>query len=212
MPNTDNLPGTIPNQKYLRFWCQKILPAVYDDSLSYYELLNKVVHYLNETIKIVNQNADATNELLKYVEGVSSELEILKDEMEKWKNGDYISNYIEALIEWINTHLTELISRCIKQVYFGLNDAGYFVAFIPDSWSDITFDTGFVFGRTDYGRLILRFEADHAIDNTYSYCLAQPTCIQKLIADLEVDAKRTDACFDTLFTNLDQDVILNANI
>lgn len=32
-----------------RFWCQKVLPLVYDDSLSYYELLCKVVDYLNKT-------------------------------------------------------------------------------------------------------------------------------------------------------------------
>lgn len=41
----------IPNYSELqpfRFWCQTVLPAVYDDSLSYYELLNKVVAYLNE--------------------------------------------------------------------------------------------------------------------------------------------------------------------
>ena len=29
-----------------RYWCQKVLPLVYDDSLSYYELLCKVVDYL----------------------------------------------------------------------------------------------------------------------------------------------------------------------
>lgn len=34
-----------------RFWCQKVLPLVYDDSLSYYELLCKVVQYLNDTIE-----------------------------------------------------------------------------------------------------------------------------------------------------------------
>lgn len=32
-----------------RFWCQKVLPLVYDDSLSYYEVLCKVVDYLNKT-------------------------------------------------------------------------------------------------------------------------------------------------------------------
>ncbi len=37
-----------------RFWCQKVLPVVYDDSLSYYELLCKVVNYLNETIENVD--------------------------------------------------------------------------------------------------------------------------------------------------------------
>ena len=37
--------------KELRYWVHKVLPLVYDDSLSYYELLNKVVHKLNELIE-----------------------------------------------------------------------------------------------------------------------------------------------------------------
>ena len=34
-----------------RFWCQKVIPLVYDDSLSYYEVLCKVVNYINHLIK-----------------------------------------------------------------------------------------------------------------------------------------------------------------
>ena len=34
-----------------KFWCQKVLPLVYDDSLSYYETLCKVTNYLNDVIK-----------------------------------------------------------------------------------------------------------------------------------------------------------------
>lgn len=41
-----------------RFWCNKILPLVYDDSLSYYELLAKVVDYLNKVIDTTNANTD----------------------------------------------------------------------------------------------------------------------------------------------------------
>ena len=33
------------------FWCQKVLPLVYDESLSYYEVLCKVRDKLNELIK-----------------------------------------------------------------------------------------------------------------------------------------------------------------
>lgn len=44
---------TYNNTDKLRFWCQKVLPLVYDDSLSYYELLNKIVVYLNSTIEDV---------------------------------------------------------------------------------------------------------------------------------------------------------------
>lgn len=51
------------NLERFRYWCQKILPAVYDDSLSYYELLNKVVAKLNEVIEQSNEQTDAIREL-----------------------------------------------------------------------------------------------------------------------------------------------------
>lgn len=41
-----------------RYWCYKILPLVYDDSLSYYELLCKVIEKLNEVIKQVNVSTE----------------------------------------------------------------------------------------------------------------------------------------------------------
>lgn len=51
------------NLSPFKYWCQKVLPAVYDDSLSYYELLCKVVAQLNATIDAVNNNGDAVIEL-----------------------------------------------------------------------------------------------------------------------------------------------------
>ncbi|MBO7731206.1 MAG: hypothetical protein J6S67_01585 [Methanobrevibacter sp.] len=55
----------------IKFYCQKVLPLVYDDSLSYYEVLCKVVKYLNDTIEYVN-NLDVeeyvTNELNEMAE------------------------------------------------------------------------------------------------------------------------------------------------
>lgn len=41
-----------------RFWSQKVLPQVYDDSISYYEVLNKVVAFLNELIEKMNELID----------------------------------------------------------------------------------------------------------------------------------------------------------
>ena len=51
------------NMGQFRFWCQKVLPLVYDDSLSYYELLCKVVNYLNDTITNVDAMGEATDNL-----------------------------------------------------------------------------------------------------------------------------------------------------
>lgn len=42
------------NLGQFRAWCQKVLPVVYDDSVSYYELLGKVLQYLNEVISNIN--------------------------------------------------------------------------------------------------------------------------------------------------------------
>jgi len=57
-----------------KFWCNRALPFVYDDSLSFYELLNKVVHYMNnifEDEKLMTANigelAEAYKTLEKYV-------------------------------------------------------------------------------------------------------------------------------------------------
>ena len=56
--------GNLSNFKY---WCQKVLPAVYDDSLSYYELLAKVVQYLNDTIDVVNMQTEKIKELADFI-------------------------------------------------------------------------------------------------------------------------------------------------
>lgn len=39
-----------------KFWAHKIMPLVYDDSLSYYEVLCKVVAKLNEVVEYINGN------------------------------------------------------------------------------------------------------------------------------------------------------------
>ena len=38
-----------------KFWCQKVLPTIYDDSLSYYEAICKMATYLDATIDQVNE-------------------------------------------------------------------------------------------------------------------------------------------------------------
>ena len=60
-----------------RFWCQKVLPLVYDDSISYYEVLGKMVTYLNQVIDNVNADTenvqtlkDAFDELVQYIEAI----------------------------------------------------------------------------------------------------------------------------------------------
>lgn len=59
------------NYRHLRFWCQKVLPLVYDDSLSYYELLCKVVAYLNhlteDVVKLTEEVAGIEDRTLNKI-------------------------------------------------------------------------------------------------------------------------------------------------
>lgn len=50
---------------YLHFWCQKVLPLVYDNSLSYYEALLKFKNKLNEVIKYTNEIPEYIDEKVK---------------------------------------------------------------------------------------------------------------------------------------------------
>lgn len=132
----------------------------------------------------------------------------LQEQFEQFKDGEMLDFYEKQIQAWIDANMERLISTyLVKFVVPSINKDGYFVLYKPDSWNEIQFDFGEVYGRTDYGRIILRFDAEgNAIDNTYSYSLAQTAPLKKLIADLEVNAKRTDASYDTLFTNLNQEV------
>lgn len=64
-----------------RIWCQKVLPLVYDDSLSYSELLCKVVNYLNKVIDNVNSLGEAFNTLQSYVDDYFDNLDV-QDEID----------------------------------------------------------------------------------------------------------------------------------
>ena len=74
-----------------RFWCQKVLPLVYDDSLSYYELLCKVVGKLNELAG--NQN------------NLSDEIKAVANDLNNFKA--QVPGMIEAKVEeWLNNYIT----------------------------------------------------------------------------------------------------------
>lgn len=49
----------------LRYWCHKVLPLVYDDALSYYEVLCKVSQKLNEVIEAQEGFADGLEQSLQ---------------------------------------------------------------------------------------------------------------------------------------------------
>lgn len=138
-----------------RFWCQKVLPLVYDDSLSYYEVLCKVVDYINKLIENDKAMAEAILKNEQDIAQLKTEMEFVQSELEKIKNGEYMSVYIEALAKWIDANLQQLVSRIVKYVYFGLTGNGHFAAYIPATWDFLGFDTIMQYDNPMYGHLVM---------------------------------------------------------
>lgn len=130
------------NVRPLRYWVQKILPLVYDDSLSYYELLNKVVYKLNECIS-------SNDQIVEYVNGIEGEIDQLRIDVDKLLKGEFQDLVIKQ------------IKEAIKHVYFGLTESGYFVAYMPEDWRELKFNTTeydiIVPNTREYGHLTISY-------------------------------------------------------
>lgn len=98
------------NQSKLRFWCQMVLPLVYDDSLSYMELLNKVVSYLNNCIQDVGNCETNIESLLEafvnlqdYVNEISEDItpiieEKLDEMIESGEFGEILADVLATVV------------------------------------------------------------------------------------------------------------------
>ena len=73
----------------LRFWTHKILPLVYEESLSYYEVLCKVAQKLNETIESVNHSTEEVTHIREIVDGLKDTIDAINEGMVKSVNGKY---------------------------------------------------------------------------------------------------------------------------
>ena len=83
-----------------RFWCQKVLPLVYDDSLSYYELLCKVVGKLNELAENQNNLSDEIKAVAKDLDDFKAQVPgMVEAKVEEWLN-NYIATH--GLVNSVN--------------------------------------------------------------------------------------------------------------
>lgn len=105
-----------------RYWCQKVMPLVYDDSLSYYELLCKVVDYLNKTMHDVDtlhtdvvQLHAAYVQLQQYVNTYFENLDIQSEidrKLDAMAESGTLLNIIKpSVIDSVNSWLTEHITN-----------------------------------------------------------------------------------------------------
>ena len=115
---------------------------------------------LDWIIKHFKEFVEAIKKLDEYAEKHEKEIKELIDFERALVNGQIPPEMQSALKKWCEENTSAIIAAAIKHVFFGITDEGYFVAYIPDSWSDIIFGTSghddFPAG-IDYGHLTLSY-------------------------------------------------------
>lgn len=118
----------------LRFWCQQVLPLVYDDSLSYYELLNKVVLHLNKHTEDINALIDFYDTFAEDVE------EIIRQMMDDGDFNEIVADTLGSIVakEYDPDETYILFSYCIfESKLYRANDSTTGV-FDPEKWDERT--------------------------------------------------------------------------
>lgn len=141
--------------KPFKFWCQHVLPLVYDDSLSYYELLCKVVNYINQLLGDVSTLSTAFTQLKSYVDNYFSSVDFqtMVDEKldEMSENGD-LQNIIGKFLPVLYVNTVDDISaletidflsnnanvKIIKtKGFYSVNDGGASTFYISETPDDV---------------------------------------------------------------------------
>ena len=143
-------PGFMPNTP--------VLPKLYWEAITPEQELHELCKRLHTLFEYSQQLGTLTTEQMQ-------ELAKLQAEFEKFKASGFEDYYEQQLEEWVNANVANIFNRYAKLVLFGLSDDGHFVAYVPESWSDIWFDTVANYDDPLYGRLVLLWDGNGDFSN-----------------------------------------------
>lgn len=135
-----------------------VIPKFYYDAYSQEEIIKELSKELDCLAKYAEYLGTNMNEDRSVIVEVAKTLNTLQA-------GGWFDLYASELEPWINENMERIISTAIKMVFFGLTDDGHFVAYIPDSWDDIQFDTVLNYQNENYGRLVLRYYVNNETES-----------------------------------------------
>ena len=105
--------------------------------------------------------ADKAAEVLKNLDGYEDRITELENCCAAIRDGNFTPEMERRILEIVQNDIVGLIGDMIKFVFFGLTTDGYFVAYIPEPWDSIIFNTTnydiFIEGVTEFGRLTLSY-------------------------------------------------------
>lgn len=171
--------------KKFKFWAQKVLPLVYDDSLSYYEVLCKVVEYLNEVIEVCNTFDTDVEELQTNVAQLQTITSQLQSDMEQFNTRftqleasltARIDNSIAASTAQLTALINGEIARLDAQVNAALAEVREVVASLDEH-----IDAEVAAMKAEIEAELARIQ--ETLDNYDEYIAQQFQLLQKYIDD-----------------------------
>lgn len=128
---------------------------------SVYPYHNFSDYNLDWCIKTIKELTPRVAELEEWRSEHEEEYRELKQLYDNIIIGNFPESMVNSLKEWISRNAVDLIGELVKTVFFGLTDSGYFVAYIPESWNDIIFNTTEwdidIEQMQEYGHLVLSY-------------------------------------------------------
>ena len=113
-------------------------PSYYDDLARKQKLIKELAHKIWEYDKILASKLNEVEDTLKkYADILDGKIE------------DFDRIILSKTEKWLDDNMEGILTKAVQLVWFGLTDDGYFMAVIPENWSDVQFDT------TNEGQLML---------------------------------------------------------
>lgn len=115
---------------------------------------------LDWILKQVRANKVSIEECLKLIEEWSDKADKITELYQAIITGDFPPEFENAIIAWLQENAVDIVGDLVHTVFFGLTLDGYFVAYVPESWDDITFNTSefdITIPGVDFGHLVLSY-------------------------------------------------------
>lgn len=148
--------GIPPFAMFTRF--TPALPQFYTDVPTMEQGFKELCKNFHKMVCYVDNMADVQNL-------TSEEVEQLQADFKKFQESGFDDYYEQQIEAWVNANVATIFEQYAKLVMFGLDDEGHFVAYVPESWSDIWFDTIADYSDPLYGSLVLLWDGNGDFSN-----------------------------------------------
>lgn len=117
---------------------------------------------LDWVLDIVKNLFKAVSQIDSWIENHQQEYEELQKLYDDIIAGKFPDSVKKAFSDWMKANALNLVGELVNMVIFNITDDGYFVAYIPEGWDDIIFNTtglDISIPGYDYGHLVLSYNA-----------------------------------------------------